>query len=375
MDNPQYIAQLVLKQLKGELDNEGTVALNDWINRSEANQILYQQLTTPEALQSDLQDFYQSKANILKKIEGTIIVPKIVPMWKKMIAAASVILILSTYFLIFNKKIAQPNTAQIAADIKAPQINRAMITLDNGQILYLDSIANGSVITKGSIKIIKTADGEVVYSGNTNKIAFNTLSNPKGSKVINMTLSDGSLVWLNAGSSITYPVAFSAKVRKVSIIGEAYFEVKHDDTKPFIVSKGETSVTVLGTHFNVNAYNDESEIKVTLMEGSVKVNNTILKPGQQAQVSSVIKVVNDVDLDQVIAWKNGLFNFNKTELGEIMRQLEKWYDVEVEYPEGKPIVTLTGIINRNINAVNALEMLKISGVHFTIEGKKIIIKP
>ena len=138
------------------------------------------------------------------------------------------------------------------------------------------------------------------------------------------------------------------------------------------------NVMVLGTHFNINAYDDESDIKVTLLEGSVKVTNAnannILKPGEQAQVSSAIKVVRDVDMEQVMAWKNGLFDFNKTEIGEIMRQLERWYDMQVIYANGKPQITLSGNISRHINASKVLEMLEMSGVQFTIEGKKIIVK-
>jgi ferric-dicitrate binding protein FerR (iron transport regulator) len=210
-------------------------------------------------------------------------------------------------------------------------------------------------------------------------VDYNTLSNPRGSKVISLTLSDGTRVWLNAGSSLRYPASFasSAVNREVKITGEAYFEVAHDASKPFIVSKNDVSVTVLGTHFNVNAYDDESDIKITLLEGSVRVNkgsNTgLLKPGQQAQVSSSVKVLNNTDVEQVMAWKNGKFSFNGSDIKTVMRELARWYDVNVEYKD-EIKETFFVKLDRNTNMSNVFRILQTTGaVHFKIEGKKVTV--
>jgi len=198
--------------------------------------------------------------------------------WRSIAAAAGVILIVcSAGYLYLNKKQTPTEivSAPVIQDVKAPVSNRALITLSNGQKVFLDSATNGQLAAQGNVQIVKLDNGVIAYQGEKQTadqpIQYNTLENPRGSKVINITLSDGSKVWLNASSSLTYPISFNAKERKVTITGEAYFEVAHDANKPFTVSKGSTSVQVLGTHFNVNAYNDEAAIKVTLLEGSVKV--------------------------------------------------------------------------------------------------------
>jgi ferric-dicitrate binding protein FerR (iron transport regulator) len=213
------------------------------------------------------------------------------------------------------------------------------------------------------------------------ELEFNTLSNPRGSKVINMMLADGSRVWLNAGSSITYPVAFVGNKRNVNIDGEAYFEIAHDASTPFIVSKGDMNVTVLGTHFNVNAYDDENDIKVTLLEGSVNVSTKYevkgvkIKPGEQAIVNTKheVRTMKDADVEQVIAWKNGYFNFKDADIVSIMRQVEKWYDVEVVYEQRTDKVFIAEI-PRTVNAGDFFKILEATGwVRFKIEGKKITV--
>lgn len=291
----------------------------------------------------------------------------------------------------------------LPADVKAPQTNRATITLANGQQVALDSLNKGLLARQGNIQLVKLDDGQIAYQAASGAIIKelqnNTLYNPRGSKVIDMTLSDGSHVWLNAGSSVTYPVAFVGKERKVAITGEAYFEVSPDASKPFYVSKGNIEVVVLGTHFNVKAYDDEEDMKVTLIQGSVKVLNTsaidsssdrnpnslsgvMLSPGQQAAVTvekgvtaRPIRIVPHPDLEAVMAWKDGLFNFNKVPLQDVMRQLARWYDVEVEYQGVVTAKTLGGEMQRDLNLSEVLDGLRDIGVHFKIEGKKLIVMP
>ena len=310
--------------------------------------------------------------------------------WSRTVAAAAILLLAGAgvYYYVIQEDAAENNlvnTEQPAAmpDISAPATNRAMITLADGKTVFLDSAINGQIALQGNIKLIKLANGQISYqllaSSNEGEVVYNTLSNPRGSEVIDMTLSDGSRVWLNAESSVTYPVAFVGNERNVTIAGEAYFEITHNANKPFFVTKGKTSVQVLGTHFNVNAYDDEENIKVTLLEGSVKVANgnanDLLKPGQQALISSTIKIVSDVNLDEVMAWKNGFFQFNRSSIPDVMRQVARWYDVDISY-EGKiPNRQFGGKIHRNANISQVLTILEESNVHYRFEGRKITVFP
>lgn len=302
---------------------------------------------------------------------------------RRIAVAASIVLALGigSYFLFFNNSNKQEEIVKLpesTKDVKAPASNRAMIKLADGRTVYLDSAANGQLAVQGNMKLVKLDNGQIAYQAANGEIVkelqYNTLSNPRGSKVIDMQLSDGSHVWLNAGSSVTYPVAFVGTERKVTITGEAYFEVTHNSSMPFKVSKGEMELTVLGTHFNVNAYDDEANIKVTLLEGSVKINNTIIKPGQQAQVGTDVKVVSNVDLDEVMAWKNGRFQFGGAGIEEVMRQIARWYDVEVVYEVKPKEVHFGGGISRDVEASKVFKMLESTeAVHFRIEGKKVFV--
>ncbi len=289
-------------------------------------------------------------------------------------------------------------------NIKAPDKNNATITLADGTILYLDSAGNGSLAQQGNIQLVKLANGQIIYKTTDGEILkdlqYNTLSNPRGSKVINMQLADGSQVWLNAGSSVTYPVVFTGEERKVSITGEAYFEVAHDKTKPFYVGKDKMEVEVLGTHFNVNAYDDEPDMKITLLEGSVRVNtfqaiedaekpmetrkksytqNVAIIPGQQAQLSNQATALKEkiriqaVDTEQVMAWKNGLFNFQNTDLKTVMRQIARWYNVDIVYEGRIPDLKFGGDIIRDQSLQQLLLILKDVEINCRIEDKTIVV--
>jgi ferric-dicitrate binding protein FerR (iron transport regulator) len=236
---------------------------------------------------------------------------------------------------------------------------------------------------------IEKQEGQLEYKqGNAEAaVAYNTLSTPAGGQ-FQIKLPDGSRVWLNAASSITYPTAFTGNDRRVSITGEGYFEVTKDARKPFKVTilsaAGEqqrsTEIEVLGTHFNINAYDDEAVVKTSLLEGKVKVVNNkaetaILKPGQQAQVSSqgAMQVKEDADMEEVVAWKNGEFLFQRADIGTLMRQVARWYDIEVNYPNGKPKDKFTGKIGRNVNLSQLLEILKYSEVRFELKGRTLVV--
>lgn len=286
-------------------------------------------------------------ANILspEPVEATPAKVKRLDLWKRIAAAACVALLVGAgwYFITNKPENFKPTEVVQTQDVKPPTNNKANITLANGQTVFLDSVNNGTLAQQGNVSLQKLGDGKIVYSGTLRQaqgdMLYNTVSNPRGSRVIDMTLSDGTRFWLNAGSSVTYPVAFVGKERKVTMNGEAYFEVAHNATMPFKVGKGDLEVTVLGTHFNVNAYDDENNIKVTLLEGSVKVlqqaldDKAILKPGEQAiaMANTKLKLEKNVDLQEVMAWKDGRFYFDGADIKTIMRQLSRWYDVDVSY--------------------------------------------
>lgn len=312
------------------------------------------------------------------------------------VAAASVILVLGigAYWFLSNKATRPQGDQTIVAkthDVPPPSTTRAVITLADGTKVYLDSAGNGTIAQENNINVVKNEKGEIVYKqigDRRQEMAYNTLFNPRGSKVISLILSDGTKVWLNSESSLKYPAAFTTSTREVEITGEAYFEVKHNSKQPFKVHLPNGSIVEdIGTAFNVNAYADEAAIKTTLIEGSVIVRSESsdpagaglavkLKPGQQAVLSSNFELqTTNPDLDAVMAWKNGYFQFNKASLQEVMRQISRWYDVDVSY-EGKiPDRQFGGKIDRNMNASKVLEILQESQVHFRIEGKRIVVMP
>ncbi|SDC38114.1 FecR family protein [Niabella drilacis] len=312
--------------------------------------------------------------------------------WRGVAAAVAILAILSTgFYFAFFKKDTGPQPVALLHDVKAPQTNRATLTLSNGQQVYLDSLTKGALVNQGGVHVLKLADGRIIYKGAASEVLYNTLTNPRGSKVIDMILSDGTHIWLNSGSSIRYPAAFVGNERKVSITGEAYFEVAHDPEKPFKVVLPSFSgvqggeITVLGTHFNVNAYDDENAIRTTLLEGSVLLNlpssspvkpAARLRPGQQARITDNLVISNNSNLEEVMAWKNDRFDFGeKTDIETLMRQLARWYDIDVHYA-GKITAHFGGSISRQVNVSGVLKLLEATGgAKFRIEGKTVTIMP
>jgi len=304
--------------------------------------------------------------------------------FKKIAVAAIMIgVLLSTYFIYTANSVDHMGLADAnlkpSNDIAPPAQARATLKLADGSTVYLDSNVNGTLAMQGGVEIKRNEGGEIIYSGAaSDAISMNTLSLPKGSKPIRLVLSDGSLVWLNAASSITYPTAFVGKERKVSMMGEAYFEVSANKAMPFFVEHDQLLVKVLGTHFNVNTYENEASNKVTLLSGLVDVGNEKITkqliPGQQASVSkTVFSVDENIDTDEVLAWKNGQFYFGGSDIRSIMKQIERYYDVEVEFRDEVPY-RFVAKISRDVNVSAFLEKLELTNlIHFKIEGKKIIV--
>ena len=329
--------------------------------------------------------------------------PRVIPFYRRTffrVAAAAVIMLLVGSIAYLYYKRAPKNEAVIVKKEQAvpqdvaPGSNKAILTLADNSTIMLDSAANGTLAKQGKTTVIKSGDGKLVYDAKAlptahSPVSYNTLATPRGGQY-QLVLPDGSKVWLNAASSIRYPTAFTGNERKVEITGEAYFEIKPLTPKgeqkkmPFVVKivtpKGDGGeVEVLGTHFNINAYDDEPVIKTTLLEGSVKISkdaaSALLKPGAQAQLnrSGQIKISDDADVDEAMAWKNGIFKFKEADLPTVVRQLQRWYNIEVVYEKEIPALHFGGDISRNSNLSQVLKILEISGVHARIEERKMII--
>lgn len=298
-------------------------------------------------------------------------------------AAASIMLMagIGAYWFMNEKNTPAQGDVEQPVAIVSPGKEGAILTLADGKQVLLDTVQNGVVALQGGATA-RVVNGGLVYEGRGNEVFYNITSTPKG-RQYNLTLPDGSKVWLNAASSIKYPTAFAEKERRVEVTGEAYFEVAKNTKQPFKVNiSGKAEVEVLGTHFNINAYDNEKRIETTLLEGVVWVSGggsdgAILAPGQQAQVSDIgkVRVVKDINLEQVIAWKSGVFNLNGLSLEEVMRQVERWYDIEVVYEKGIPDIQFGGEMGRGVSLNDLLKFMEGSKVHFRIEGKRLIVQP
>ncbi|NML21169.1 FecR family protein [Pseudoflavitalea sp. G-6-1-2] len=301
-------------------------------------------------------------------------------------AAAAAVLVLAVsggvYYLV-QKPVQQNELAQTKINNEVqPGRNGAVLTLSDGKQVMLDSTGNG-LIAEQSGAHIEHANGQVLYKEADKAAAvINTMSTPRGRKY-QLTLTDGTKVWLNAASSITYPTAFTGADRTVSITGEAYFDVAANAAKPFRVKVNNMEVEVLGTQFNINAYKDEVSIKTTLLQGAVKVTkgtgSQLLKPGQQAlstQNSDQLTLITDADTGHETAWKNNQFNFKYTDLKTVMRQLARWYDLEVVYEANAPVSNqFGGQIPMDASLSLVLKVLEKGGVHFRLEGNKLTVLP
>ncbi len=304
---------------------------------------------------------------------------KTIRLWPRIVAAASILLFVSfgTYFLL-HKKIQQQYANESAAKIKPGQ-NKAILTLANGSQLVLSGVNNGKIAVQGNIIINKTASGQVVYTVADEAPAtsvFNTISTPRGGQY-RLTLSDGTNIWLNAASSIKYPTTFTGKDRLVELTGEAYFEVAHNKAMPFRVKTSTQVVEVLGTHFNINAYGDESFTKTTLLEGSVKVTHNneekILIPGEQSSLNSNTFNVAEANVKEVVAWKNGYFRFNNASLPVILRQFSRWYDIAIVYDQSMNNQYFNGKITRSADLYRVLQILEKGGIRYKVEGRQLTI--
>lgn len=307
---------------------------------------------------------------------------------KRWLVAASVAALLGAGAWIWslNSRETKAPAPTANATIIGPGQEGAILTLADGSTILLDSMGNGIVSKQSGVEVV-LRNGELNYGKgqSASKLSYNSMSTPKG-RQFRLQLPDGTKVWLNAASSIRYPVSFAENERRVEIQGEAYFEVAANKSKPFLINiNNKAEVEVLGTSFNVNAYADEPQISTTLLSGRIRVSNAstrtssgklLLQPGQQAQLKDDrYELIKNPDLSKVMAWKNGLFNFEGTDLKEMMRQLVRWYDIEVVYEGNVPDVHFFGKMSRKLDLSTVLAALKGFGLHFRMEERKLVIMP
>lgn len=387
MKLPAHLAGLIEKAEAGTASPEEIARLNEWYHSFDDTtaHIYTDDPNEKAALETRMRERLLSHI----KQEQTPVIPVWRRTWFRAAAAVLLVLVAGSYFILRNPATKAPQLAKTILPVPAADIlpggNKAVLTLADGSTIILDSAANGILGTQGNMKIEKLENGLLAYNLDgkwitENDAAFyNTIRTPRGGQY-QVTLSDGTRVWLNAASSIRFPVFFTGKERRVEVTGETYFEVAKNAAKPFHVNAGNTEVEVLGTHFNVNAYEDESAIKTTLLEGKVKVTGAaqaarFLQPGQQSGVTKngEISVNRHADTEEAVAWIKGRFQFNSADLRSMLRQIARWYDVDVEY-RGNVDLHFTGQLTRSERVNKLFEKLEMTGeVHFRVEGRKIIV--
>lgn len=403
MDEALYIAGLIKKSRFDELSEEEKNELESWMNRNEANKKLIEKIDERDILAESLLELEQydidaatqrffSQTDIGAGKPGTATIAPLLPEKIVRWVAAAIVFLLGAGAIWYSFPAREAGIAGVSINDSVtivPGGNNAILTLSDGSTVVLDSAANGLLSNQGNTKVIKLQDGKLAYntsSAGTTQPIYNTITTPRGGQY-QVLLPDGTAVWLNAASSISFPTAFNDSERVVKVSGEVYFEVaaKHVTTTkvPFIVkitsSSGEDAgeVRVLGTHFNINAYNDEKIVKTTLLEGAVQCikgnSRRLLKPGEQAGFADGITVRTGIDTDEIIAWKNGTFYFNSNDIETIMRQISRWYDIEVAYKGEISKEAFSGIVSRESNLKQVLKIMEEGGVKFDIQGRKIIV--
>jgi len=370
-------AYLIAGFLKQTLTEEEKKELDAWILASDENMELFEKMTDEKNIEQ-ASDWFK-KMNVedgLKATKKRIHHRKPFLLWRYAVAAAVVILIVAGVYIYQNNNYKNSTTSLSKELDIMPGSDMATLTLDNGQKILLDTKGADTTINS-QVKILRK-DGQLVYNEkkSANVLVYNTLTVPRKGQY-KLVLPDGTKVWLNAESSIRYPVAFIGNERRVFVTGETFFEVAKDKSKRFRVVANDITIEALGTQFDVNAYSNEPFFAATLVEGSVRISNrsteNILKPGEQAQiVNNNLKIVN-TNVDDVTAWKNNQFKFSGTSINEIMRQVERWYDADVEFKDDINL-HLNATIERDVPVSKLLHIFEETGqVHFKIEDKKIVV--
>ncbi|WP_168208792.1 FecR family protein [Chitinophaga sp. XS-30] len=394
----ETLINLMNKHFSREMTEEEsrmlTAFVEDERNRPEVTAVLEAWLAGEQEEEVFDSERYMPLLHEILRADKSSALPERVPvrLWftRYRAAAAAILFLLCAGGYLMVREALRPDVATVLPDTGIPPgRDKAMLTLGDGAVVSLDSGA-ARVIQQGATMVTQQG-GQLRYNvtGGNGPVSLNTLTTPRGGQ-FRVVLPDGTAVWLNAASSLRYPTAFEGKYRRVSVTGEAYFEVAANADMPFLVTVADRmEVSVLGTHFNINAYPDESGIHTTLLEGSVRVSErsaksaVLLKPGQQAQLRlpatgepAGIMITDDVNTAQIVAWKNGAFDFDGKKLEEVMRQLSRWYDVDVIYEGTVPDKQFWGRMGRDLTLSQCLAILEKMEVRFRLEnGRRLVVLP
>lgn len=381
MDHAQQeIEQLLKAYREGKASAEQKALLEQWYHSLEYDASVF----TDEAQLHYLQ---QQSWQAIRQRQRATVVPLYRRYWQ-VAAAVLVLLVAGTWWWRSTTDRQATAVAVNTATAIRPGTNKATLTLSNGSVVVLDSNAQTQIADAGGIHITNRNNQQLSYQpqpsgAHSEMVGFNMLSTPRGGQY-QLTLPDGSMVWLNSASQLKYPISFQGNERVVELSGEAYFEVAENAKQPFKVIANGIRVDVLGTKFNINAYHDEASIKTTLVQGSVRVSgsratsgaSTILRPGQQAIAIAGNVTTRQANIQQVLSWKNGLFVFEDRKLDEVLREVSRWYDIEIEFRAPLSDNLYGGVINRHNLLPKVLELLEKNGIqHFKIEGRKVIVLP
>lgn len=388
--DPYKRAELLLGYLRNELNEADKKWVTEWLEADAGNHLFLKKLLDEEGLQEELAFFSSTGREEAWVQLQKAIRPKYIRLWRDLGIwkyAAILILCLFAGWLVYRSKTAPAkNIPEVAKADVLPGGNKAILTLSTGKQISLTDAENGTIAKEGKEIIKKSSDGTLRYegqasSGHNQQTTYNTVTTPPGGQW-RLILPDSTRVMLDAASSIKYPVFFNGKERRVEITGQAYFEVAHNEKMPFRVVADREVVEDIGTEFNINAYPDEPSLKTTLISGSVEITKgdkfVLLKPGQQANIKyddpdQRIAVTDNANIEEATAWKNGLFHFGNSSLQEVMRQISRWYDVDVVYEGNIPHTVINGEAYRNLKASQVFEVLNDLKINFRIEGKKIIV--
>lgn len=393
--NNEYYELLLQRWQQRNCSPQEAIELMDYLRQDTAHRTLLSEMQAafrqvkPDDSSHSGEPGDRVRKELLKHIQGTPVIP-LHPSRKntgpfRLAAAAAVLIGLglpAAYFLLHRSPAPAPAVATIApvADI-APGQHKAVLTLANGEKIILDSAGMQQLAKQGNSTILHQG-GQLVYVKNKDASTppvYNTLTTAPG-ETYPLVLADGSKIWLNAASSIRFPATFAGNERKVELSGEAYFEIAADAHRPFRVQVKQMTVDVLGTHFNINSYADEATINTTLLEGAVKINSDNrsiqLAPGEQSQVSAngQLKKVTGVNTSEIVAWKEGYFQFESTDLTTVLRQFAHWYDIEIVYEGAVKPRKFFGMISRRSSLLNVLKMLNANDIRYRLEGKRLIVQ-
>lgn len=358
-EEKDYYHELADKWLKGTITEAERLALEQWYQQQDLTVHIPPAQAVSEAAHA---------ARMLSSIRSRTKVRTARYWWA---AAASVALLIGVGIFY---KFRSPVVIAKVTDV-APGMNGGMLTLADGSQISLDSLHEGRVTTQQGVQVI-FKNGQISYEGNGTSVAYNNITTPPG-RQFHIVLADGTGVWLNAGSSITFPTAFTGVDRTVKVTGEVYFEVQASAKQPFHVQVNDGyNIQVLGTRFNVHAYKDEDYIQTTLLAGAIKVKSQLLKPGQELiESKEQEQLLSDIDTTQAIAWKNGQFSFKaRTRIDEVMRQLARWYNIEVVYEDGVPDIVFAGDMQRDLSLMQVIRGMDDMGVSFTLNGRQLLIR-